>query len=91
MTVENYFLFIVFPILCLALLLVMVRLIRGPKFADRIVALDLIITIGIAIIGVFAILSEKSTFLDAAMLLALIGFLGTIAFSYYLIKVKNNE
>lgn len=91
MTVENYFLFIVFPILCLALLLVMVRLIKGPKFADRIVALDLIITIGIAIIGVFAILSEKSTFLDAAMLLALIGFLGTIAFSYYLIKVKNNE
>ncbi|MBX9448433.1 MAG: hypothetical protein KL787_01370 [Taibaiella sp.] len=83
--------FIVFPILCLALLLVMVRLIKGPKFADRIVALDLIITIGIAIIGVFAILSEKSTFLDAAMLLALIGFLGTIAFSYYLIKVKNNE
>ena len=91
MTVENYFLFIVFPILCLALLLVMVRLIKGPKFADRIVALDLIVTIGIAIIGVFAILSEKSTFLDAAMLLALIGFLGTIAFSYYLIKVKNNE
>lgn len=91
MSVENYFLFIVFPILCLALLLVMIRLIKGPKFADRIVALDLIITIGIAIIGVFAILSEKSTFLDAAMLLALIGFLGTIAFSYYLIKVKNNE
>lgn len=91
MSVENYFLFIVFPILCLALLLVMIRLIKGPKFADRIVALDLIITIGIAIIGVFAILSEKSTFMDAAMLLALIGFLGTIAFSYYLIKVKNNE
>lgn len=91
MTVENYFLYIVFPILCLALLLVMIRLIIGPKFADRIVALDLLITIGIAIIGVFAILSEQSTFLDAAMLLALIGFLSTIAFSYYLIKVKNNE
>lgn len=88
MSVENYFLYVVFPILCLALLLVFVRLLKGPEFVDRIVALDLTITIGIAIIGVFSILSERSAFLDAAMLLALIGFLGTIAYSYYLQRVR---
>ena len=91
MSVENYLLYVVFPILCLAMLLVFIRLVKGPEFVDRIVALDLTITIGIGIIGVFSILSERSAFLDAAMLAALIGFLATIAFSYYLIRVKKND
>ena len=91
MTLEKYILYVIMPILCLALLLVVIRFVKGPTFADRIVALDLIITTGIAIIGVFTLAVQRSVFLDAAMVLALIGFLGTIAYSYYLIKVKNDE
>jgi len=91
MTIDNYLTYIIMPILCSALFLVLLRFVKGPNFADRVVALDLAITIGIAIIGVFAIISKKSTFLDNAMILALIAFLGTIAFSYYLLKNKNND
>lgn len=91
MTVESYLIYIIMPILCSALALVIIRFIKGPSFADRVVALDLSITIGVGIICVFCIISDKSTFLDNAMILALIAFLGTIAFSYYLLKTKNYD
>jgi multicomponent Na+:H+ antiporter subunit F len=59
---------------------------KGPEVQDRIVALDLIITVGIGLIAIFSIISNQYTFLDIALLLALIAFLGTVAFSYYLVK-----
>jgi multicomponent Na+:H+ antiporter subunit F len=51
----------------------------------------LLITIGIGIIAVYAILTNQSSFLDIAMILALIAFLGTVAFSYYLEKRQKND
>jgi multicomponent Na+:H+ antiporter subunit F len=57
---------------------------RGPTIADRVVALDLLITIGITIISIYSIVYDQSTFLDIAMILGLIAFLSTVAFSYYL-------
>ena len=58
----------------------------GPSIADRVVALDLLITIGITIISIYSIVYDQSTFLDIAMILGLIAFLSTVAFSYYLEK-----
>jgi multicomponent Na+:H+ antiporter subunit F len=71
-------------------MLVFVRFIKGPSIVDRVIALDLLITIGIAIIAVYSIITNQSTFLDIAMILALIAFLGTVAFSYYLEKREKN-
>lgn len=53
---------------------------------DRIIALDLIITTGIGFIGAYAILTARANFLDVALILALIAFLSTVAFSYYIQK-----
>jgi multicomponent Na+:H+ antiporter subunit F len=53
---------------------------------DRVISLDLLITIGIAIIAAYSIISDQPAFLDIALILALISFLGTIAYSYYLEK-----
>jgi multicomponent Na+:H+ antiporter subunit F len=58
----------------------------GPSIVDRIIALDLIITIGIGFIAGYSILTNRPSFLDVAMILALIAFLGTVAFSYYIQK-----
>jgi len=91
MTVENYLYYIILPILSLSVLLVFVRFLLGPNISDRVVALDLLITIGIGIIAVYSIISDKPTFLDIAMILALIAFLSTVAFSYYLEKREKNE
>jgi multicomponent Na+:H+ antiporter subunit F len=64
---------------------------KGPNIADRVVSLDLLVTIGIGSIAVHSVLTEQVTFLDIAMVVALIGFLSTVAFSYYLEKRKNND
>ncbi len=86
MTLNLYFDYVIFPILTISVILVFIRLLKGPELVDRVIASDLMITIGIAFITVYSIRSEEAIFLDVAMIFALIAFLGTIAFSFYLDK-----
>lgn len=86
MTLFNYLDYVILPLLSVSMILTFIRFVRGPRVVDRVIALDLIITIGIGFITVFSIRSGKELFLDVAMILALIAFLGTVAFSYYLEK-----
>jgi multicomponent Na+:H+ antiporter subunit F len=75
---------IIFGLLGLAFILTMLRLIRGPRLPDRVVSLDLITAEIIAVISVAAIRTNQPAFLDVAIILALISFLGTVAFAYYI-------
>ncbi|MFD1094757.1 monovalent cation/H+ antiporter complex subunit F [Salegentibacter chungangensis] len=86
MTLDDYLYYVILPILALALLLIFYRFLKGPSIADKIIAVDLSITTGIGIIGIYTIVSDQSTLLDTAMILGLIAFLSTVAFSYYLEK-----
>ncbi|HEY8387415.1 MAG TPA: cation:proton antiporter [Parasegetibacter sp.] len=91
MTIDHYFDYVIFPLLTASVILVLIRLFKGPEIADRVVALDLVISIGIGAITVYSIRTQKTLFLDVAMILALIAFLGTIAFSYYINKKNSND
>lgn len=91
MSLHDYLYYIILPALALSVVLVFIRFLKGPTLSDRVVALDLLITIGIGIIAVYSIISNQPTFLDIAMILALIAFLGTVAFSYYLEKREQND
>ncbi|MGM0479713.1 MAG: cation:proton antiporter [Bacteroidota bacterium] len=91
MTINDFLIYIILPVLSISILLVFIRFLMGPTLSDRVVALDLLITIGIATIAVYAMISDQSAFLDIAMIFALIAFLGTVAFSYYLEKRKKND
>ncbi|EHR41487.1 MULTISPECIES: monovalent cation/H+ antiporter complex subunit F [Alishewanella] len=73
-----------FVILGLALLLAMVRLLRGPSLPDRVVALELIASITVGVIGLYAIRSGKDAYIDVTMVLALTAFLTAIGFARYL-------
>ncbi len=84
MTLQNYMLYGIMPVLSLAAVLVFFRFIKGPYTIDRVVSLDFMINIGISIIAIYCMITDESSFLDVAMILALIAFLGTVAFSYYL-------
>ena len=84
MTLTSMALYVVLPVLSVAVMLALVRLIRGPKMPDRVVALDLMVTLGMGIIAVYSIATGQAVFLDVATVLALISFLGTTAFAYYL-------
>lgn len=59
------------------------RMRLGPSLPDRVVALDLLTTVGIAITAVYAMIMNEPLIMDVATVLALISFLGTIAFAYY--------
>ena len=86
MTLYDFLYYIILPILSISVLLIAFRFLKGPNIVDRVIALDLIITTGIGIIATYSIITNQPTFLDIAMILALIAFLGTVAFSYYLEK-----
>lgn len=83
-----------FILLVAAFALAFGRMVRDPKrehrilALDRVVALDLMASLSIGLITLYAVVSEKPLFLDAAMVLALLAFLGTIAFARYLEKGK---
>ena len=73
-----------FFVLIISLFLAFFRLARGPGLPDRIVALDLIVSLVIGLIAGYTILTEQSVFLNTAVVLAMIAFLGTVAFARYL-------
>lgn len=91
MTVEDYIAYVVMPIICLAVFFIILRFIKGPQVVDRVVALDLMITVGVAFITLFSIVVNNPMFLEEAMIMALIAFLSTVAFSYYIFKRKRDE
>jgi multicomponent Na+:H+ antiporter subunit F len=73
-------------LLIAAIGLALVRIVRGPTAFDRVVALDLIGGICLCIIVMFSIHLEQPVLLDAAFVIALVSFIGTVAFARYLGK-----
>lgn len=86
MTLADLATYVALPMISLAIVLVLFRLLRGPSLPDRIVALDFLASLGIGFIAVYAIANREPVFLDVATILALVSFLGTIAFAYYIQK-----
>lgn len=72
------------PVLGLALVLTLFRTLEGPTLPDRIVGLDLLGTLGISVAAVVALAERDAVYLDVAIVLALLSFLGTVAFAAYL-------
>ncbi|AZV53545.1 Na(+)/H(+) antiporter subunit F1 [Bacillus pumilus] len=73
-------------ILALSTLLFVIRVIKGPSIPDRVSALD---AIGINLIGMTAIVSillKTTTFFEIILLLGILAFIGTVAFSKFLEK-----
>ncbi|QJQ94766.1 MULTISPECIES: monovalent cation/H+ antiporter complex subunit F [Halomonadaceae] len=68
----------------LAMILAFVRLVRGPSLPDRVVALELFSTIIVGLVGTYAIKSDVASFLDAAIVIALMAFLAAIGFARFL-------
>lgn len=82
----NILIDITLGILILAMFLAFVRLVRGPSLPARVVALDMMGSLAVGIIAVYSVATRQPIFLDVAIVLALIGFLGTVAFAHYIGK-----
>lgn len=74
---------VVLTLLVGALLLAALRLARGPHILDRVIALDFMTVVGVGLLGVYAVATDQPAYLDVALVVALLSFLGTIGFAYY--------
>jgi multicomponent Na+:H+ antiporter subunit F len=70
--------------LTIASILSFVRVLLGPTTHDRVVALDNLSTTTVGLVGVFAIRLEEPVLLNALIVIALLGFISTVAFARYL-------
>ncbi|MCG8420575.1 MAG: monovalent cation/H+ antiporter complex subunit F [Proteobacteria bacterium] len=71
-------------ILTAAMVLAAVRVVRGPSLADRVVALDLAVAAATGLLIMYSIRFASQIYLDIAISLALVSFVGTVAFARYL-------
>ena len=73
-------------IMSVALLLTFVRLIKGPDLPDRILAMDTLYINGIALIMLFGLYLDSNLFFEAALLIAVMGFISTVAIAKHLMR-----
>ena len=77
---------IAFAAMSLALLLALWRLWRGPSVPDRVMALDKLYINVVALLILLGIHFDSTIYFEAALVIALIGFIGTIAICKYLMR-----
>lgn len=82
-----------FTVVCLVLALLAAtwRLLAGPTLADRVVALDMVSMLLVVFLVVFRTVSGVNAYIYAAISLALIAFLATVAFAHYIERSKGDS
>ena len=83
MSLENVIIYFILPLLSLSMLMIFIRLFKGPSLIDKVIALDLLVIIAIGLFSAYAILIENAVIIDISLILALIAFLSTVAFAFY--------
>lgn len=73
-------------LLCLSFLLTVYRFVVGPTLPDRVLALDLLVTVAIGFLAVIGIRTGFTLYLDIAIALGLVGFLATVAFARFILS-----
>lgn len=82
----NNVIMLVFVMISVALLLNLWRLLRGPSLPDRILALDTMYINSIALIILYGLLMGSPLYFEAALLIAMLGFVSTVAVCKFLLR-----
>lgn len=69
----------------------MYRLLSGPSLPDRVIALDYMAFVMIAVMSVYAAYSGQPAYLNVALAVALVAFLGTIAFARFIERLSRGN
>ncbi|MDD2508741.1 MULTISPECIES: K+/H+ antiporter subunit F [Aliarcobacter] len=77
---------IAFVMIAISIVLNIYRLVAGPTVADRILSLDTIYVNAIALLILLSIYLKNTLYFEAALLIAVMGFVGTVALSKYLLR-----
>jgi len=77
---------IAFVLIFFSIVFGIIRLVIGPDTVDRVVAIDLLTIIAIAVIGLLAHVANRYIYLDVALVYGLLSFLGVLAVARFLEK-----
>ncbi|MBN1251849.1 MAG: hypothetical protein JXR51_08655 [Bacteroidales bacterium] len=80
----SYFFIIIISIIAVGAILAFVRFVKGPTAADRVVALDTISFMAIALMVFLGFVLERFIYIDVSLVYAVLGFVGVITIARYL-------
>jgi multicomponent K+:H+ antiporter subunit F len=73
-------------LLCLAMACAAFRIVRGPRAQDRVVGVDTLYVSAMLLLLTFGIASGSTLYFEAALVIALVGFVGTVALAKFLLR-----
>lgn len=82
----TYALYFAFAAVGLSQLLALWRLLIGPGSGDRVLALDTISINAVALIVLYGILNQTQVYYEAALLIAMLGFISTVAYARFILR-----
>ncbi|KEJ97478.1 multisubunit potassium/proton antiporter, PhaF subunit [Pseudosulfitobacter pseudonitzschiae] len=82
----NFALMVTFVILALGQILSMVRLVIGPTPADRILALDTMVINALGLVVLLGIYQGVQIYFEVALLIAMLGFVSTVALARFILR-----
>lgn len=83
--------YISIAIISISMMLTLVRFIIGPSLPDRVISLDVFSANLLGILAIYSILAQERTYLNVAMIMALVAFVGTMTFAYYLVHKRKRD
>lgn len=82
----GYALVFAFACIGVGLLCNLWRLTNGPTTTDRILALDTMVINAIALIVLYGMMQTSTVFFEAAILIAMVGFVSTVAYCKFMLR-----
>lgn len=81
-----YVILVCLGLLVVAMLLTLARLVRGPCLPDRVLALDTLYVNAIAMLILLGIWQGTNLYFEVALLISVLGFVGTVAVAKYMLR-----
>lgn len=85
-TMLGWSIFVSMILLALAMICSAFRILRGPRAQDRVLGFDSLSGTAMLLLLIFGIRSESTLYFEAALIVALLGFVGTLALSKFLLR-----
>ncbi len=84
-TISSY---IAIGIISFSMVLTLIRFVKGPSLPDRVISLDVFSANLLVFLAVYSVLAGEVTYLNVALLMSLVIFVGTMTFAYYLVQKR---
>jgi len=78
-------------IISASMILTLIRFIKGPSLPDRVISLDVFSANILVVLAIYSILSDEKSYLNVALTMSLVAFVGTMTFAYYLVQKRNQS